>query len=229
MVDRIIEKLAKEKESAENSAANATSAAETKPAKVVAAGAVISADAVSISGAAASSAQKQDKPDRQAKRQRREKTQDKAESYPEKTDEENASNGKKAGDKKAKPDKSKKAADDAPANDAAPEENREERQQFDFNSTAAKLLANLRYLDEVNKTRQRPAQPTFRGTVDAVARVNRMPKSVVADALRRLIENGVITQYQQTVGGNPDVKVISVDWAAAESYEAPNRPDSPVA
>ncbi|MGI6742627.1 MAG: NYN domain-containing protein [Eubacteriales bacterium] len=237
MVDRIIEKLAKEKEAAE------TAAAAPEPAPAAAAGAVVSADAVSVSGAAASWAQMPAKQENNGKRQKKEKSSDKAESVPEnaaaeKPAAESASNGQNNGSKKPKQKANKSKKDGAaetetkvPENGAAAEndteskEKREERKPLEFEVIAARIFANLRYLDEVNKTRQRPAQPTFRGTVDAVARVNRMPKSAVADTLRRLIEKGVITQSQQTVGGNPDVKVITVDWAAAESYEAPNRPE----
>ena len=77
------------------------------------------------------------------------------------------------------------------------------------------IIANLRYLAEVSRTRERPAQPTFRGTVDTVSRLNKLPKSAVADTLRKLIDEGVISQEQQTVGDNPDVKVIVVDWDKA--------------
>ncbi|NLB16165.1 MAG: NYN domain-containing protein [Clostridiales bacterium] len=264
-VDRIIEKLARDKEAAKSLAAGSP---EPK-AKPASAGAVVTADAVSISGAAASWAQPpvkqqpakqegelREKPENNGKRQKKDKSSDKTGSAaPDETKSaENAaadsekpaadsnSNGQNNGNKnpRQKANKSKKDAAgeaetkdsenrEAAENDKASKEKREERKTPDFEIIAARILANLRYLDEVNKSRQRPAQPTFRGTVDAVARVNRMPKSAVADALRRLIENGVITQSQQTVGGNPDVKVITVDWAAAESYEAPNRPDADAA
>lgn len=74
------------------------------------------------------------------------------------------------------------------------------------------ILNSLRALHE---NKEKKTYPTFRGTVDAVSRKNRMRKGEVADLLQSMISKEIITQGSVKLGGK-NIKTISVDWKKAK-------------
>lgn len=56
--------------------------------------------------------------------------------------------------------------------------------------------------------------PSFRGTVEAVARHNDVPEEEVATALREMLDRGLLVQKERRVDFNRKVKVVTADWEA---------------
>ena len=77
------------------------------------------------------------------------------------------------------------------------------------------ILKNLDYLEKQNSQRdaeeRKKALPTFWGTVEIVARLNRADKDLIRDAMQYLLEKGYVTQNGVDVD-DKNVKVLSVDW-----------------
>lgn len=70
------------------------------------------------------------------------------------------------------------------------------------------ILTSLRNLSE---NRQKRSYPSFKGTVAAVSRHNRLSSREVTSALRELINKECITQHTLTVDGK-SIKTLKVDW-----------------
>lgn len=70
------------------------------------------------------------------------------------------------------------------------------------------ILTSLRNLSE---NRQKRSYPSFKGTVTAVSRYNRLSSREVTSALRELINKECITQHMLTVDGK-SIKTLKVDW-----------------
>jgi len=77
------------------------------------------------------------------------------------------------------------------------------------------ILKNLDYLEKQNSQRdaeeRKKALPTFWGTVEIVARLNRADKDLIRDAMQYLLEKGYVTQNGVDID-DKNVKVLSVDW-----------------
>lgn len=71
------------------------------------------------------------------------------------------------------------------------------------------ILSSLRILYE---NKQKRSYPTFKGTVTAVSRYNRLHAREVTSALRELIKNECITQERITVDKGVELNVLKVDW-----------------
>jgi uncharacterized LabA/DUF88 family protein len=71
------------------------------------------------------------------------------------------------------------------------------------------ILSSLKNLSE---NKQKKSYPTFRGTVDSVARYNRKRTSVITKLLRELMNKGCITQVQTTLDDGKKIKTLKVDW-----------------
>lgn len=74
--------------------------------------------------------------------------------------------------------------------------------------TYKKILDNLKYLEDNKKKK---TYPTFWATVEAVSRLNRLPRKTVAEALRAMIEKEYIKQKEISFGAK-SIKSLSVDW-----------------
>lgn len=72
------------------------------------------------------------------------------------------------------------------------------------------ILRNMKFLQ--NNTGKRRSYPSFMPTVENVARINNVPQNQIADALRKLIEDGYINQTQERPYGARSIKVLRVDW-----------------
>lgn len=77
------------------------------------------------------------------------------------------------------------------------------------------ILRNMKFLQ--NNTGARRSFPSFMPTVENVARINNVPQSAIAEALRKLIENGYINQVQERAYGARNIKVLRVDWDKCRS------------
>ena len=77
------------------------------------------------------------------------------------------------------------------------------------------ILKNLDYLEEQNEKREadeaKKALPTFWGTVEVVARLNRADKKLILKSMQYLLEKGYVTQNSVEID-DKNVKVLSVDW-----------------
>lgn len=56
--------------------------------------------------------------------------------------------------------------------------------------------------------------PSFRGTVEAVARYNDVPEEEIATALREMLDKGLLVQKERRVDFNRKIKVITANWEA---------------
>jgi uncharacterized LabA/DUF88 family protein len=75
------------------------------------------------------------------------------------------------------------------------------------------ILGNLRQLQD-NKAKK--SYPTFWATVEAVARQNTLKRRDVANALRYLIAQGCISQYEAKPEKGKTIKALTVDWKKAK-------------
>lgn len=72
------------------------------------------------------------------------------------------------------------------------------------------ILRNMKFLQ--SNAGKRRSYPSFMPTVENVARINNVPPSAIADALRKLIEGGYINQKHERPYGSRSIKVLHVDW-----------------
>jgi uncharacterized LabA/DUF88 family protein len=77
------------------------------------------------------------------------------------------------------------------------------------------ILSSLKNLSE---NKQKKSYPTFRGTVDSVARYNRKRTSVITKLLRELMNKGCITQVQTTLDDGKKIKTLKVDWQKCKIF-----------
>ena len=70
------------------------------------------------------------------------------------------------------------------------------------------ILTSLRNLSE---NKQKRSYPSFKGTVSAVSRYNRIPARVVTSALRELIKKECITQESVKLD-DAEINTLKVDW-----------------
>lgn len=71
------------------------------------------------------------------------------------------------------------------------------------------IVDNLAYVSTRNNI-----IPSFRGTVEAVARKNDVPEEEVALALREMLDKGLVVRKDRRVEFNRTVKVITANWEA---------------
>lgn len=71
------------------------------------------------------------------------------------------------------------------------------------------ILLSLKNLAE---NKQKRSYPTFRGTVDAVARYNRKRAGDITKLLRELMDKECITQVQTKIDNGKTIKTLKVDW-----------------
>ena len=75
------------------------------------------------------------------------------------------------------------------------------------------ILKNLKRLENSNNpTKNKKLCPTFNATVDSVAKYNNVNKTIVAKALRELMDKKYIYQGYERIGEKKSIKVIKVDW-----------------
>ncbi len=77
------------------------------------------------------------------------------------------------------------------------------------------ILKNLDFLERQNAIKtddsKKPSLPTFWGTVEVVARLNRADKKLIVDAMHYLLDKNYIYQTEVFID-EKNVKVLSVDW-----------------
>lgn len=71
------------------------------------------------------------------------------------------------------------------------------------------LVDNMAYVSTRNNI-----YPSFRGTVEAVARYNDVPEEEIATALREMLDKGLLVQKERRVDFNRKIKVITANWEA---------------
>jgi len=73
------------------------------------------------------------------------------------------------------------------------------------------ILSNLKNLKE--KGGRKKSYPTFWATVESVARKNSLNRNTVAEALRKLIDDGVIFQKEEKLSDGKSIKTVNVNRA----------------
>ena len=74
------------------------------------------------------------------------------------------------------------------------------------------ILSNTDYLDSQNRI----MYPTFRTTVQNVARRNNVEERYITAALKELIHKGIIIQETVNGGFQKQIKILKTNWDAAE-------------
>ena len=73
------------------------------------------------------------------------------------------------------------------------------------------IIKNMKYLKDTNKNSGK-FYPTFWTTVETVAKINKLSKKTVAEALRSMIAKGYITQLSEKLPDGKSIKYLSVKW-----------------
>ena len=75
------------------------------------------------------------------------------------------------------------------------------------------IFSSLKPLTEKNsKQKGKKSFPTFWATIEAVSRKNKIDKGYVTKAMRKLMEDGYITQKSAKVSAVKTIKVLNVNW-----------------
>ncbi len=72
------------------------------------------------------------------------------------------------------------------------------------------ILTNLKYLEE--KKSKRKTYPTFWATVEAVCRINKQKRKIIAQALRDMLKKGYVNQKDVTLDDGKKIVSIYPDW-----------------
>ncbi len=80
-----------------------------------------------------------------------------------------------------------------------------------FIETYKAIVRNMQYLKEKSNHGEK-LYPTFWTTVETVAKINKIKKRTVAEALRSMISKGYITQLSEKMSDGKTIKYLNVRW-----------------
>ena len=78
-----------------------------------------------------------------------------------------------------------------------------------FRKYASMIARNIQYVEKKPNI-----IPTFWGTVEAVVRRNHVPKEPVAEALKRMLDEGYVTRQERVLEDEKTVIVLASNWDA---------------